>query len=119
MNSGVFEKYKLPPQEDSNCFSIFTSHRTLDLKADDENISKKWFNAIKILSKKYRSMRELKQNKNFLHNMKKRKEFIDDIWKSEIIPNWSLYRDFIIHNSRYKIEFPKEISQTGKKNKEK
>lgn len=64
-------------------------------------------------------MRELKQNKNFLNDMKKRKEFIDDIWKSEIIPNWSLYREFIIHNTKFKYDFMKEVNQIGRRNKEK
>lgn len=76
------------------------------------------------MTKKYRSMKELKQNKNFISNIKKRQEFIGDIWKSEIIPNWSIYRDLIIPTSKYKNELTRESSQnltgvTQKKNKDK
>jgi len=105
------------------CFSISTNGRTLDLRKDDENVCKKWFNALKFLTKKYRSMKELKQNKSFINNnFKKRQEFIGDIWKTEIIPNWSLYRDFIIPSSKYKNEIPRDNMLNGgtqKKNKEK
>lgn len=123
-SSKVFEKYNLPPQDDSFCFSISTDGRTLDLRKDDENICKKWFNGLKFLTKKFRSMKELKQNKNFITNIKKRQEFIGDIWKTEIIPNWSIYRDFIIPTSKYKNELVKESSQSSngivqKKNKDK
>ena len=69
-------------------------------------------------------MKELKRNKIFMNNNKKRTEFIGDILKTEIIPNWSIYRDFIIHSSKYKNQFYKENSQnlngnTQKKNKDK
>jgi len=71
-------------------------------------------------------MKELKQNKSFVNNFKKRLEFIGDIWKTEIIPNWSIYRDLIIPSSKYKIEYSKETPHsqninggTQKKNKEK
>ncbi len=123
-SSKIFEKYNLPPQDDSFCFSISSDSRTLDLRKDDENICKKWFNALKFLTKKYRSMKELKQNKNFLSDIKNRKEVIGDIWKTEIIPNWSVYRDFIIPTSKYKNEHIKESGQGSngvvpKKNKNK
>ncbi len=122
-SSKIFEKYNLPPQDDSFCFSISTDTRTLDLRKDDENICKKWFNALKLLTKKCRSMKELKQNKNFVNNnYKKRQEIIGDIWKTEIIPNWSIYRDLIIPSSKYKNDISKENtlnSGAQKKNKEK
>ena len=68
----------------------------MDLRGEDENICKKWFNAIKSISKRNYSIKGLKHNKTFKNDIKKRKEFVEDIWKNEIIPNWSIYREFMV-----------------------
>ena len=63
-SSKFFEKYNIPPEYDSYCFSILTHERTLDLRKDDENVCKNWFQGLKYINKKSRSMKELKkQNK--------------------------------------------------------
>ncbi len=90
------EKYKLPPSFDSLCFSIVTNERTLDLRGEDENICKKWFNAIKYISKKNFNIKGLKNNKELKKDLKRREEVVEDIWKNEIIPNWAIYREFIV-----------------------
>ena len=90
------EKYKLPPSFDSLCFSIVTNERTLDLRGEDENICKKWFNAIKFISKKNFNIKGLKNNKELMNDFKKREEVVESIWKNEIIPNWAIYREFIV-----------------------
>lgn len=95
-NSKIFEKYKIPPDFDSCCFSIASSSRTLDLRNDDESICRKWYQAIKFLIKRTKSISEFQINKNNLKEIFNKKEVIVDIWKTEILPNWHNYRKFIL-----------------------
>ena len=88
--SKIFEKYKIPPDYDSCCFSIVSGKRSLDLRKDDESVCKKWYQGIKYILRKNRSIFDLKKNKS---NMK---SFISDIWINEILPNWHIYRKFVI-----------------------
>jgi hypothetical protein len=94
-SSKNFERFKIPPDYDSNCFSITTISRSLDLRKDDENICKKWFHAIRFLLKRTKSLGELK-NKSNLKDFINKKEIVSDIWKTEILPNWHIYRKFVI-----------------------
>lgn len=79
---------------DSLCFSIATDQRTLDLRGEDENVCKKWFNALKSISKRNFTIKEL-NSKDFKKDLKNREIFLGDIWKTEIIPNWATYRELI------------------------
>lgn len=94
-SSKNFERFKILPDYDSNCFSITTTSRSLDLRKDDENICKKWFHAIRFLLKRTKSLGELK-NKSNLKDFINKKEIVSDIWKTEILPNWHIYRKFVI-----------------------
>jgi hypothetical protein len=63
--------------------------------------------------KRVRSKQELKKlSKMNLKEISDRKEIISDIWKTEILPNWHNYRQFIMLN-RQNILFLQVI---GRKN---
>ncbi len=86
---------------DRNCFSIICSERTLDLRNDEDAICRNWVTALKYLVKRVRSKQELKKlSKINLKEISDRKEIISDIWKTEILPNWHNYRQFIMLNKR-------------------
>lgn len=114
--SKILEKYKIPLDFDSNCFSIVSSKRTLDLKNDDEAIVKKWYHAIKFLIKRTKIMTEFKHSKNNLGDFINKKEIVGDIWKTEILPQWQHYRKYVISKGRNLVNF---TSVTNKKNKDK
>ena len=46
--------------------------------------------------KRTKSISEFQINKNNLKEIFNKKEVIEDIWKTEILPNWSNYRKFIL-----------------------
>lgn len=94
--SKIFEKYNIPPDFDSNCFSIMAGKRSLDLRKDDENICKKWYQGIKFILRRNKCKMDLKNNKNNLKDSLNKKEIISDIWKTEILPNWHIYRKFVL-----------------------
>ena len=98
--SKIFEKYHIPYDYDHNCFSIASGERSLDLRGDDENICKKWYHGIKFLIKRTRSIKELKMNKNSLKDFMYKNEILSDVWKTEILPNWHIYRKFVIVQAR-------------------
>jgi hypothetical protein len=68
--------------------------RSLDLRNENQNICKKWYTAIQYLIKKVKSMSEVRKKK--LKELSNRKEIISDFWRTEILPNWSEYRKFLI-----------------------
>ena len=113
-NSKIFEKYKIPPEFDSCCISITSSSRTLDLRNDDESICRKWFQAIKFLIKRTKSISEFQINKNNLKEIINKKEVIVDIWKTEILPNWHNYRKFILLKEN-RIDFAIEKKKKSEK----
>lgn len=84
---------------DSNCFSILTKNRSLDLRHEDVVICRNWCFGIKYLTKKTKSFNEIKKKK--LKELKNRKEIISDFWRTEILPKWSEYRKFIILKDIY------------------
>jgi hypothetical protein len=114
--SKIFQKYNIPLDFDSHCFSIVSSRRSLDLRKDDEAVCKKWYQAIKFLIRRTRSVKELKNNKNYLKDVSNKNEIVSEIWKTEILPNWHIYRTFVISRGRKIYDFS---SSESKKNKEK
>jgi hypothetical protein len=90
----VFKKYKIQPEKDSNCFSIVSKYRSLDLISEDDKICRKWYQGLKFLIKKVISISEVRKKK--LKELSNRKEIISDFWKTEILPNWDTYRKFIL-----------------------
>ena len=93
-NSQIFEKFKIPPEYELNCFSIIFNNRSLDLKHEDQKICTKWYHAIKFLIKRTKSIVEVKKKK--LKELVNRKEIISDFWRTEILPNWEKYRKFLL-----------------------
>lgn len=93
-NSSIFSKYQIPPAFDVNCFSILTKNTSLDLRHEDEKICKSWCVALSFLAKKARSMHEVRNKK--IKELSNRKEIISDFWRTEILPKWKEYRNFII-----------------------
>jgi hypothetical protein len=93
-NSDVFSKNKVPPEFELNCFSILGEKRTLDLKHEDIKVTREWFKAVKYLIKRAVSKYEIKKKK--LKELSNRKEIISDFWRTEIIPKWNLYRNFLL-----------------------
>jgi hypothetical protein len=127
-NSQIFGKYKIPPEYELNCFSIIFNNRSLDFKHEDQKISIKWYNAIKFLIKRIKSMAEVKKKK--LKELSNRKEIISDFWRTEILPNWEKYRKFLLikgnsncqnqfftNNEIYKKKFKNLQTSTNKKTK--
>jgi hypothetical protein len=84
------------------------------LRKDNDQIVKKWYQAIRFLIKRTKSVSELKNNKNNLKDTINKKEIISDIWKTEILPHWHTYRKFVILKGKNVLDF-----QSQKKNKEK
>jgi hypothetical protein len=117
--SKIFEKYHIPPDYDAHCFSIVTSKRSLDLRNNDENVCKKWYQAIKFVLKRTKSMSELKNNKNNMKDIINKKEIVSDFWKTEILPHWHIYRKFVIIKTKNLLDFSSINSLSNKKNKEK
>lgn len=117
-----FQKFKIDASLEQNCISLTFKYRTLDLRNDDDKKSKKWFKAFKYLLMKVQSKEKLhKENKNLLK--KKRlesgifsKELIKGIWKTEILPNWSKYRNMVIRNNS-NFAFVDQDNQGNKKEK--
>jgi hypothetical protein len=93
-NTPVFKKYKVPQDRDSNCFSIVSKYRSLDLINDDDKVCRKWYQGLRFLIKKVISISEVRKKK--LKELTNRKEIISDFWKTEILPNWDTYRKFIL-----------------------
>ena len=94
--SKIFEKYNIPPDFDSNCFSIVAGKRSLDLRNDNESICKKWYHGLKFILKRNKCISDLKNKKNNLRDINNKKEIISDVWKTEILPNWHIYRKFVL-----------------------
>ena len=78
-----------------------TKERSLDLRNDDDTICRNWFQAIKYLIKRIRSKQELKKNSKInIEEISDKKEAISNIWRTEILPNWHNYRQFIMLNRK-------------------
>jgi len=93
-SSKIFQRFTIPQEFDSNCISLVSSKRTLDIRKDDDNICKQWVHAFKYLIKRQRSINEVQ--KKSLRDSVNKSEIISDFWKTEILPNWKLYRKYII-----------------------
>jgi hypothetical protein len=116
-NSIIFNRYKIRPEYELNCFSILSEKRTLDLRHEDSKIVKKWSQAIKYLIKRVISKFEVKKKK--LKELSNRKEIISDFWRTEILPNWTHYRDSLLIKGEnvYQIFSNNEIYKRNLKNK--
>lgn len=116
-NSVIFNRYKIRPEYELNCFSILSEKRTLDLRHEDSRIVKKWSQALKYLIKRVISKFEVKKKK--LRELSNRKEIISDFWRTEILPNWTHYRDSLLIKGEnvYQIFSNSEIYSRNLKNK--
>lgn len=122
---GNFSKHNIDASYEQNCISILIEKQYLDLKLDDDKKCKKWFKAIQSL------ILRVESNKKIIEENKKKKmrnnikiiddEFLDCIWKSEIIHCWEKYRGLItddncISNNSMEINFDELASKLEKEN---
>jgi hypothetical protein len=100
-NTDIFQKFKIPEEFDQCCISIVSSKRSLDLRKDDDHTSKNWYQAIKYLIAKVKSL-EVFNNKKIFQEMNNISEIISQIWKNEILPYWKVYRKYLKLGSSFK-----------------
>lgn len=98
--SDIFGKYKIGKEFESNCFSIVSSKRTIDLRHDSELIVKSWFKAIKNLISYHQIQEKIKKKELKSNSIL----IIDEIWKSTILPNWEKYRVYLNDEKFFSID---------------
>jgi hypothetical protein len=111
-SSKVFEKYKIPLDYDQNCFSIALSNGSIDLRNENDGITKKWYHGIKFLIRRQKGLSQFKikpKKKN-----ENKDETIETIWKTEILIKWEIYRKYLIKRN-CSIELYHNISEQNKK----
>ena len=90
---------------DQNCFSIEMNDKTtIDLRNENDAISKKWYYALKFLLRKIKAedvINEKNKNKNDKITENEFKNAIFEYWNTTIILNWNHFRKFI---KEYKVE---------------
>ena len=90
-----FKKYfKSFPNEEknqNNFISIICQKEQFDLKANEEEKCLKWFKALKALIA-FRTKNKDKKNEN----EKKIEEDLSIVWKSYILPKWSIYGNYFL-----------------------
>ena len=90
-SNDVFVNSNIPFEKDMTCVSIQTSYKeSLNLCHEKQETVLKWYKALKGLIYKNKQTNEnKKKNKN-----KQLNDHLTELWKDEIVPNWSYYRRF-------------------------
>lgn len=90
-SNDVFVNSNIPFEKEITCFSIQTSYKqSLNLCHENQETVLNWYRALKGLLYVNKKMNEnKKKNKN-----KKLNDLLTELWKDEIVPNWSYYRRF-------------------------
>ena len=112
--SEIFVRNSVRKDLEPNCFSIVGTNRTLDLRHEKEEITKKWFKAVKEFIEKSQADEKLKKKTLKSSNTK----IITEIWKSAILPGWDRFRPYIIgENNINKKEINKDIKNSLEQDK--
>lgn len=89
----VFRKQNIPKEMDNCCISIITDKRSLDLRHDNPEVIKKWYNelisSLKEISKGQED--EAMAAKIANYSALEVKQAIFEIWGNEILQNWNKY----------------------------
>ena len=93
-NSLIFNKSNIPPEYELNCLSVIGAKISLGLYCENTKIIKSWYKALKFLIKRAKSAWEVENKK--IKELTNRKEIISDFWRTEILPNWSHYRKYLL-----------------------
>ena len=101
------KKNKVPEEFDSSCFTITTSQRTLDLKAQTPKIRAKWINYLRAILVQKRDQRissvENEHNKNWSEDR------IEDLWNNEIFPFWDKHWNYKHRKPKSKSYFTRGV----------
>lgn len=99
-NSVVFQKRKIPAEEEITCITIVYGKNTLNLKHKSKEIASSWVKSLKIKIDNSKIEKEKAIEKEFRKESAVMKTNSYYIWKEEIIPFWKKYYKYIKANWR-------------------
>ena len=99
-NSVVFQKRKIPAEEEITCITIVCSKSILNIKHNNKEVASSWVQALKSKIDNYKLEKEKTREMNFRNQSLMVKINSYDIWKEEIIPFWKKYYKYIKTNWR-------------------
>lgn len=94
----TFQKFNIPPEYDSTCFSLITKKRTLDLRAESIETHELWVAYFReIANSNYNKQIRIEPSIGAEEDSKKK---LDEIWQNEIFPYWDLHWDYASRQPR-------------------
>lgn len=99
-SSHVMKLNNVSKQFDSMCFTIVTKARTLDLNARNTMIRAKWVNYLGALLIQKRE--NLRKQREALFRSYFNKDKIEEIWNTDIFPNWDSHWDYRLKRPKQK-----------------
>ena len=100
----------IPPDEEKNYLTIVINDgKTVDFHHDKEELITTWYVTIKTLIMKHRAEVIRNKEREVNENEQQEQEFINQLWKKEIIMNnWNYYRKYIVYKQQFVFRKPSE-----------